>query len=273
MKKDNPLSSLVLPSEEDLEKLAKKRRKDLKNNINCMSNWYPLIKDLDINIPKTKLIHFPLEEYEQDCFNLFDGGNLSSKLKKFENKLIEEASNFGTPLFMKSGTFSSKHDWENTCFVKDNNKIFSQWLNIIYNSLMMGASSSHYIVLREFIDTKKELYAFNNLPITKERRYFFEKDKVTKHHPYWPPKSLENQNTNLTDWKDLLDKINKESLSEILLLKEKSLLVGKKLSKLHDNWSIDWLEDKNGNWWLIDVAVMEKSFIWADYKNLTLGLD
>lgn len=67
-------------------------------------------------------------------------------------------------------------------------------------------------------------------------------------------------------------KINKETKKEVNHLKKLSLIVGKELGKLHDNWSIDWLQDKDGNWWLIDVAVKEQSYIWKDYRKLTWGL-
>lgn len=272
MKKDNPLNKLKLPNQKELDELTRKRHKDLKDNINCLSNWFPLVKDLNINIPKTKIIHFPLEIYEKDCFDIFDGKEVSKKLEQFEKKLIQEVEQFGYPCFMKSGTFSSKHDWEKTCSIKNPKDSFKHWLNIMYNGMVYGAGGSHFIVLRELIDTKKELFAFNNTPITKERRYFFENNKITKHHPYWPPQSLKNNIKNNKNWEEVLDDINHESLEEIKLLKKLSLKVGKQLEKLHKNWSIDWLKDINGNWWLIDVAVMEQSYCWNEYKNLQLGL-
>lgn len=271
MSKDNLLKKLKLPTENELKELSKKRREDLKININCMSIWLPLISDLNINIPKTKLIHFPLEEYEDDCFKIFEKRVTSNKLLDFEKKLIKEVKTFGTPCFMKSGTFSSKHDWGNTCFIRDEKEAFKNWLNIMHNSLMYGASGSHYIVLRELIDTDKKLYAFNELPITKERRYFFEEKKVTMHHPYWPESSLKG-NIKKENWQKILKKINHESKTEIKLLEELSLDIGNRLNKIHPNWSIDWLQDKKGKWWLIDVAVKEQSYIWKDYPYLTKGL-
>lgn len=108
------------------------------------------------------------------------------------------------------------------------------------------------------------------MPVTKERRYFYEKGKIVAHHPYWPPLSVEGKwNTDDTEgaskW---LSYINKETKSEVLFLKELSKKVGDKLSSLHHSWSIDWLCDKNGNWYLIDVGIKEMSYIWADYKDL-----
>ena len=259
---------IKMPSKEEMDKIRKKRHENARINPNCMSNWLPLVKDLEINQPETILIENSLEEYEEEFFKIFDGKNEKNlKLDSLSKKIKNKAKKIGYPLFMKTGTFSAKHSWKNTCFVLKEEDIFKHYLAILHEQYCVGAASSHFLALREVINVETDLHAFSDMPITKERRYFFKEGKVVGHHPYWPPEALENYNKDV-DWKNKISKINKEDKKEVLFLKEKSLLVGEKLSKLYPNWSIDWLQDKKGNWYLIDVAVMEQSFIWKDYKDL-----
>lgn len=51
------------------------------------------------------------------------------------------------------------------------------------------------------------------------------------------------------------------------MLAEMSKAISKELPLPQGGWSIDWLQDSNGKWWLTDMAVEILSYRWEpDFK-------
>jgi len=206
---------------------------------NRMEYWYPRISNL-VPKPKTKIIMI-----NPDWTS--DGNNMTIPEKEF--KEIEEASKeFKFPLFMRGSETSGKHDWKDTCFVKDLSEIRRKVIALIEDALLkdIGCNS---IALREFIEMDTGFYAFREMPVNSERRYFIRDGKVICHHPYWIEDAIRKPSAD--NWKEILKGLNTET-EEIKLLTEYSEEVGKNFDGF---WSIDFCKSKEDVWYCIDMAV------------------
>lgn len=243
------------------EKIDRKEIENrLKNNPTSFTNWYPQIKNI-VKTPISQCIDISYDDFG-NVINLFDNIPLPNKTLKNFNKIVKKIKDFGTiygyPLFIKSYTFSSKHNWENTCFIDKNSDILKHITNIIMDSELVNCESGLGFVIRKFIDTSYSPFtAFEGMPVVKERRYFIKNKKVYGRQEYWVEGAFKNQNLTPKQWKQLRG-LNLQTKEEILYLKSET----EKIIKVLDgDWSVDWLMDSKGQWWCIDLAEMHKSYI------------
>jgi hypothetical protein len=242
--------------EKNKDHFHKERMDAAKSNPNCLSHWYPKIQSIKgINIPETKIIPFDYNDLLHSLDSNFTEG-FKDSLKKVENA----ADEIGYPCFIKNSLFSAKHSWKDSCYIQNREQIKDHLRNITSDCYCVNAGDSLYVIVRKLIPTKAAFFAFSQMPVTKERRYFIKDGKVTFHHPYWIPKSIEN--ASCEDWESKLNELNWESDEEILILTSLSEQVSKHIDGA---WSVDWLQDKNGEWFLIDMALEQSSFKWSDY--------
>lgn len=195
-----------------------------------------------------------------------EGGNLSAD---FIEALESASSQLGYPVFMRTDLCSGKHDWKETCFVPKAGDLMPHLMALCeFNELaqIIGLDYTS-IVLREFLELETSFTAFHGeMPINKERRYFVKEGKVVCHHPYWPAEAFKGH-TNDPGWEAKLADLNYESGEEISLL---SGLAKKAGEALGDSWSVDFAKAKNGNWYLIDMALAESSYHWegCEFESL-----
>lgn len=258
----------MVPSKEESRRISIKIHSEAKKNKTCLSYWYPRIKEgiPEILMPETELVFCNAG----DKWHLFDGKK-TPHIEDVVRRLTIAANKMGYPCFMKDGIFSGKHDWDNTCFIQGPDQIFKHLYNIAEMAETYGVMDvSLYFCIRKFIPTAPAFFAFNGMPVTCERRYFVKEGKVVFHHPYWIPDSIQNPTSD--DWAELLEELNKETKEEVLYLKVLTEKIG---ILLGGAWSVDWLKDREGNWWLTDMAEAHKSFIWKDYPygKMFLGND
>ena len=171
------------------------------------------------------------------------------------------ALQFGYPVFLRTGQTSHKHDWKNTCFVKDKPEMESHIVALLKFSHVadiIGLDRSTWVV-REMLDLKTAFTSFyGDMPINCERRYFIRDGKVECHHPYWPKQAFDDY-SNPLDWESQLTALNYESLEEVDFLTEQSLKVAEKFKGY---WSLDWALATDGTWYAIDMAPGDISFHW-----------
>jgi hypothetical protein len=115
--------------------------------------------------------------------------------------------------------------------------------------------------VREFIYLSYRFRAFGGLPIGCERRYFIRDGEVICHHPYWVKEAIkfyqQSKNWENLPWQMWLKELNTESEIEVRILTNIAEMVG---SVLPGSWSVDFAKDREGKWWLIDMALAEQSW-------------
>lgn len=122
-------------------------------------------------------------------------------------------------------------------------------------------------------DIKCETYHIG-MPITKELRIISIDGKVTGFVPYWPSIAFEDQIVYDKDGNSLDDIKKKEHLQRLnkfeptdldyLKLETQKIADHEKFNKY--NWAIDWLQTKDGKWYMIDMQLADNSYM--DFKNM-----
>lgn len=223
-----------------------------------MFYWFPLIKDLPIPQPKTEMYRFDEMELE------------SLQQEQFPESIFEHvkplAEKIGFPLFMRTDQSSCKHGWKQTCYVPSLEKLKSHTSELLMESMMQGWMSytDNGLALRQYIPLTTAFTAFHgDFPINKERRYFIRDGKVQCHHAYWYPSAIEGH-TKQKDWRRTVNRLNKETETEVKRLTELAEIVG---TVVEGYWSVDFALGKESLWYLFDMAEGEKSFHWLECQH------
>lgn len=231
-----------------------------------MSFWLPKIQSSTtkeqscLKIPETKIIPLDFEWWTW----LRSDNYTDEKIKEFNEYLVEKLDGFleGKTLFMKTGIFSDKFVFYHAT-IDDRTKIGEKFLDMYYNSLLLGADKTSEAVFREMIEDiegRKQIY--EGMPLHTEFRVFYDFDekKVIGIANYWHPELMEKHLTG----KDLINYASEreqliadfEHYKEIVM--EEVHIFMKGCSELTGKWSVDVM--KNGkDLWLIDMARMERS--------------
>lgn len=241
-------------------------------NKNRLSWWFPRIPS-DILVPKTEFIRWPFHlnkpSDEEDLINLLEG-KIPKDFALLWERISQAGDRVGWPMFLRTDYLSDKHHWKDTCYVPSPGDIPSHIVRLVEKSAladMWGFPTDCWIV-RKLIPTTPIFTAFRgDMPITKERRYFVQDDKVLCHHPYWPMEAflLGDLACVVPKWSELLDDMNVEDADEISLLSKLSSKVG---AAIGGAWSIDWLwSEQERQWYLIDMAEANVSYHWPGCPN------
>ena len=216
-----------------------------------LTYWFPRIRNLGIPVPKTAWV-------EVDELELIRGIENPSVLMSYKSTLVYVARKVGFPCFMRTDHFSGKHNYLSTCYVERERDIIPHLRNLVEESEIHGLPIKA-IVFREFIELDWRFKAFNGLPIAPERRYFIRDGEVVCHHPYWPEDAIKfwRSTPEPDGWREMLREMNRETLSEIRLLKRYARKVA---SVLDGYWSVDFAKARDGTWYLIDMAEGEYSW-------------
>lgn len=226
---------------------------------NAISYWYPRISQVEPNTPRTFW-----KIFDYDFLEVLDGAPVKL-LKPLVSWVQEKAQEVGYPCFIKTGVFSGKHFWKDTCYLESQHRILYQIHALIEHSCLactLGLPTNEWVI-RQLLSVKPAFYAFNSMPITKERRYFVRDGRVECCHPYWPESAI--RNPSIPNWKNELKKINIMDDEEINFLTKKTEKIG---SIMDGYWSVDWLwVEKYNKWFLIDMADGDRSFHWSSCND------
>lgn len=235
----------------------------MEENKTSLLYWFPKVIDLGIPVPRTVIM--PVDA--RMILGALEGETLTPE---FLQEFRTTANKIGFPLFLRTDLQSGKHGWNGTCYVSDTNHLQSNLLGVAEEN-EMGACmfGPHYtaLVFREFLELETSFIAFyGNMPINKERRYFICDGEILCHHAYWPSEAIEGH-TEDANWKTKLAALNEESPEEIKFLSDYALRV---MTVLPEFWSVDFAKARNGNWYLIDMALGKESYHWRGCPNESL---
>ncbi len=228
--------------------------------LNSLVYWYPILQEIRIPTPRTIIVHSGLCE-----LGIMSDGKLPEDWEYFENKLKQAMDEIGYPCFLRTGQLSNKHGWENSCLIKKSSDIKDHVRNLVEASYMANIAGRpfrfDFWVVRELLKTKPVFnYFHGEMPVTREIRAFINKGKMQCVHPYWVSEAFKG-----------LTKEEKKLLKEVQKLPPKNHEVYKMINYIagyfKGYWSVDFLEDENGKWWCIDMAVGERSYHYPKCKR------
>ena len=221
-------------------------------NKSSMMYWFPLVKELPIPQPRTEIVLS-----KDDWWKYLDG----ERLPEQDIKTLKEAiKRMGYPVFIRTDLASGKHRYLHSSYVDSEDKVIQNLFGLIEQNALRDLWFNT-IVVREFIHLDWKFKAFDGLPIASERRYFIKDGEVTCRHPYWILDAIrfygKEKQWEDTTWKKWLQELNTESEVEIKILTNYAEMVA---SVLDGAWSVDFARDRDGKYWLIDMALSEQSW-------------
>lgn len=224
-----------------------------KDDKSRLSYWFPLIESAGLPVPRTKIIRLA------DGENLYDllDGNMPACMTSLVDRIEDAAKDFGTPFFLRTDYTSAKHDWADTCCVKDVHLLSRHIAQIVEYSecVDMIALPSDVWVVREMLKTNPAFHAFRQMPIVREFRFFVRDGSVEHTQPYWPADSITQPDCD--HWRDwlaamsVLDNADRSVLSDMTLRANQAV---------PGYWSVDWLDTVDRGWVLTDMAEGDASF-------------
>ena len=220
--------------------------------LNDISFWYPILKTIGMRTPETHLIYA-----DKEVGRIVD--DVQTDGFKHLVKEIELAQkNFGGEAFLRTGQTSNKHSWEHSCHLKPESKVINHVANLIEFSMMVDLPYTTFAV-RKMIETKTITTSFDKMPIAREVRMFAEAGKVICAHPYWPSEAFMGANK--------IEEIHEKALQTMPDMIELNQMAEYVSARFNGAWSIDFLEDVEGNWWLTDMATAGASYHWPSCQN------
>lgn len=191
--------NIELPTDEEYAKIKEENYTFNKNNPNNFSKWFePLATSLgsEFKIPSSVVVELPLKvktSFEKDY------GHVTEEDKGVFHNYLEESEALQSFLvgkdevFIKSGVFSNKFDFDASCHVTDLQNLYNNLYSITYAAALYGANQTNELVLREYIsniENKPTIY--NGMPLRTEFRVFydFDKDEIIGVANYWHPDEM-----------------------------------------------------------------------------------
>jgi hypothetical protein len=239
--------------------------------------WYPLIKKLSdeskIKIPRTEILatKAPLEKVVWGQLVTDEDQKL---IDEFFKDMAIKVSEVGLPCFIRTGQTSAKHYWKNSCYLDTLEQLERHIFNIVEFSHCASLFSIPHNAwaVREFLELNWRFKAFDDMPIGREFRFLIKDHEIIHIQPYWPQMAIEKHidESIYGDWRNLLRDMN------LLNEKDKELLnknISAVAAEIDGYWSVDFAQDRVGDWWCIDMAVGEDSFIYEpdNLSELILG--
>lgn len=204
-------------------------------------------KDFVLNIPETYLFITPKE------IGKIADGKKTDAFIRLVTDVDDARKRLGGEAFLRTGQTSNKHEWERTCHLTDKSVVTSNVYNLIEFSMMVDLPYTTWAV-RKMIETSAVTTAFEGMPIARELRLFVKAGKVVCAHPYWPHEALDDQ-ANVT-----ADQI--AALQQMPAMAEITAMAEYISQHFQGAWSVDFLEDIEGKWWVTDMALASTSYHW-----------
>ena len=230
------------------------------DELNSMCYWHPITEKLNVPQPETIILEIP-DDFRESVFDCHGGDGEVSDWHELERCVHD----LEYPLFIRTDLSSGKHEFENTCYVKDRESLLPNVCHLLIENAGADILGLPFkaLAIREYIQPASMFRAFSgNLPIGAEQRYFVEGGKVLCHHAYWPADAIRPPSHPYVlpdDWRGILEKLNNPTSDEMVLMEGYARLISKHMP---GRWSVDFMKASNGIWHFIDMATADDSWHW-----------
>ena len=249
-----------------------------REKLNLFHNWYPNVKDCGIKQPQTE--YFVLPPYGENAevdrlyqaFYMDNGREDLEYVRNWLDKYVVPKLNkkdLNGHVFLKNAVYSGKFTANNSCNLYGLLDLAEHLVRINYDAMCCGANGETGIVVRKYIErnARETPCIYDGLPLRPEFRVFydFSKEKVIFTANYWDYDYVAPHLFDATDKiifeheKDRIEKAFNENRQHVEKLVSDAM---KNVKGMQDQWSIDILLDEKGVFWLIDMAVAQRSSYW-----------
>ena len=224
----------------------------------ALQYWFPKVQAAGLPVPKTLIVKAPAGI--DACLD----GKEPEGWGPFLAELTAAGTEVGYPCFLRTSYGSGKHDWKNTCYVKDAVSMGQHVYNLIEWSAMvdiMGLPTDTWVI-REMLPVKPVAFLpnYGDMPFVREVRGFVRGRHLVCKHPYWPKGAIRQGFRQEPDnLEEIVSSVSKLSTGEGKIVSGLLRAVG---NAVPGEWSVDLLETDRG-WCLTDMAEARRSFHWT----------
>ncbi len=232
-------------------------------NPNSSNVWLAPITAARLPVPETWVVPYS----HAGCISLFDGAP-SAEFDRLVDAVTKAAEMIGYPVFVRTDLASAKHSGTRAFKVESADQVASRLLSTIEDNELkfwteIGPTA---FLVRRYLDLPAPFTAFGGLPISREFRFFADSDRVICRHPYWPADAVERHidGERPDNWREMMWDL-RHKMGEINAIDEMAIAAARACGG--GRWSVDFAQDRDGKWWLLDMATMEQSYHWPGCPN------
>lgn len=238
---------------------------------NCISHWHPKLVAAGVPTPRTIICRIEPSISQETGAWLVGEGTPTQQSMQLVSDIESACASLGpAPWFLRSGHFSGKHYWLETCCLP-NCEPYSVEAHIqaiveVGECASMIGFPWNVWAVREMIPMRADDCAgfaarFGGMPVRREYRAFVRDGEVLCVHPYWPADAFGKSRS--AEFDAELARISSvlDFHGPVIALAEKAG------AALGGEWSVDMLRDAVGNWMVTDCAVANESFHWPGCPN------
>jgi len=231
--------------------------------------WFPRIETAGLPVPETRIVELP----SGFVWHILGEDESESEPAHTQvwGQIIGACEDIGYPVFIRSDKGSAKHAGPASYRANSKADIGNVVARTIENDLehdLVGERFPQAILVRRWIDLNGSFTAFGGTRIAREFRFFATAEGVLCSHFYWPEEAMrfEPGDNPPANWKAILWMLRSSRDPSVEVASQEAVDAAKACSA-HPKWSVDFAEDKEGNWWLIDMAIAERSWHPTDCQN------
>lgn len=228
--------------------------------------WLPRIENLaGVKVPQTFTIPYDHRAYA----DLVEDQEPYPDAKRVLDDVTDAILDIEPPVFVRTDLASAKHDGPGSYRLDRADPLFVTPLLarvVIDNEMKFWLEPDgqpQAFLVREWLDLFHTFGAFgtpeSKHPIAREWRYFANADGVLCAHFYWPAASIEDHEPDQPDWRTRLAVLEVEpppNYVDDLAVAAAAACATPEV----ESWSVDFAQTVDGEWWLIDMAVGDRSW-------------
>src|SRR3990167_6342334 len=223
--------------------------------------WLPCIWDGGLPVPTTEFVIY----HHPSAVRVLEAEAESDYELPIEG-VKDAADRVGYPVFIRSDLASAKHDGPRHYRANSPKDIERILWAIVEDGEMkfwLTPETPSVLLVREWLELNVAFWAFGGHGIAREFRYFTSNGNVVCRHFYWPEEAIkfysEKEPPTKERWTKALRAMSRISQKTDDVLGLLARGAAKRCSD-HPNWSVDFAQDVKGKWWLIDMAIAERSW-------------
>lgn len=223
---------------------------------NSLAFWLPPLEAAGLPVPRTVIV-----ETSADLAAILDG-ETAEGWGALVRDLRAAGDRIGWPAFLRTGHGSGKHEWSRCCYVADRAALPTHVAALVKWSHLVDFAGlpTDVWAVRELIPTAPLFVCrgYGGFPVVREFRLFVRDGEVEHVQPYWPADAVEQGEPDDPDWRAKLARASLLGAGTARALIALGTRAGVALGGGY--WSVDLLEDRDGGWWLTDMAEGDRSF-------------
>jgi len=217
--------------------------------------WLPRLQNgrgLGLPIPDTRVVPY---DHAAIIAMLEDDGSPEAWLR-LVNEVQHVANMVDYPVFLRTDIASAKHSGPSAYLALGNSHVATALSATIEDQEMHfppRPTPSAFLV-RRYLRLLHYFTAFDGLPIGREYRAFVNMGTMLCMHPYWPEDAVAEGNPSHENWREMMHVMYGGTQTPGMDTPLLQGLAEVAATKCGGYWSVDFAQDVDGAWWLIDMA-------------------